>query len=68
MTIKTMTRTIRIKDHNAIPMDICIDFSDSIDPVMFFEIEQENGSIVVSIDGIEALWSSAKKLQEEFNK
>lgn len=68
MTVKQYTRMIRIADHDAEPMDISIHFEGGIDP-MFFEIEQDlDKSIVVSIQGLDALLKAAIKLKEEYKK
>jgi hypothetical protein len=68
MTIKQITRMIRICDHDAEPMDISVHVGGGINP-MFFEIEQDlDKSIVVSIDGLRALLNAAKQLQQELGK
>lgn len=63
-----MIRVIRIKDHEAVPIDVSIDFSGEMGggtEVMFFEIEQD-AAIFLSLDGIRSVLAAAERLKAEF--
>ena len=69
MTVKQLTRTIRICDHNATPVDVSIDFTGANEEIggeVFFEIEQEQ-SVYLSIEGIEAVLAAAKQIKAEWD-
>ena len=73
MNVRKLTRTIRICDHDATPVDVSIDFTGGSDiegknpDVIFFEIEQEQ-SVYLSIEGIEAVLEAAKRIKVEWDK
>ena len=65
-----MIRTIRVKDGEAIPVDVSIDFRDeggTNGNTIFFELEQES-SVFLSLEGIKAVWSAASRLEADFKK
>ena len=66
MTIRQITRMIRVFDNDAIPVDVSIDFSETLEP-MFFEIEQEH-SVFLSLEGIQAVYEAARKLKIEYEQ
>lgn len=71
MNVRQMTRTLRICDHNATPVDVSIDFTgygheELGEKTIFFEIEQEQ-SVYLTIEGIEAVLEAAKRIKAEWD-
>lgn len=71
MSVRKITRTLRIFDHNATPVDVSIDFTgygheELGDKTIFFEIEQEQ-SVFLTIEGIEAVLEAAKRIKAEWD-
>ena len=67
-----MIRTMRVKDGNATPIDVSVDFTgygaeELGEDVLFFEIEQDQ-SVFLSIDGIKSALAAAEILKAELER
>lgn len=67
-----MIRTIRVKDGNATPIDVSIDFTgyghETLgEETLFFEIEQDQ-SVFLSIEGIKSVLAAAEVLKTELER
>ena len=71
MSVRQLTRTLRICDHGATPVDVSIDFTgygheELGDKTIFFEIEQDQ-SVYLTIEGIEAVLAATKRIKAEWD-
>ena len=71
MSVRQLTRTMRVCDHNATPVDVSIDFTgygheQLGEKTVFFEIEQDQ-SVFLTVEGIEAVLGAAKRIKAEWD-